>query len=208
MCIRDRLCVDGEWQLIEFDDTVPLLSKTQLAYAQIENHKIWVPLVEKAFATVYGSYKKIVAVSPSEAMNFLTGAPCISFTVEDLSKPDPEKMWEFILSYKEKGFFLTASYHDPTQNDPSIKKKHKSNRRRAVNKDINHSYTLLSAKVDSKGRRLVTIRNPWAKNEMRGYLGHDSLEADVREDMVASLWDNVIIAVSYTHLTLPTIYSV
>eukprot|EP01017_Pseudomicrothorax_dubius_P041857 TRINITY_DN6757_c0_g1_i1.p1 TRINITY_DN6757_c0_g1~~TRINITY_DN6757_c0_g1_i1.p1 ORF type:complete len:348 (-),score=64.50 TRINITY_DN6757_c0_g1_i1:60-1016(-) len=196
------LCVDGEWQLVEFDDMLPLLSNRQLAYAQIENHKIWVPLVEKAFATIFGSYRTIVAGSPSEAMNILTGAPCVSFTVEDILKPDPENMWEFILSYKEKGFFLTVSYHDPTQEDPSIGEEHKSNRRSVDNAVINHSYTLLSAKVDSKGRRLVTIRNPWAKNEMSGALDHDSLEVDVRKDMVASVKDegSIVIDLSLIHI--------
>lgn len=66
--------IDGQWQYITTDDKFPV-SGGALLGARPHGNEIWVMLVEKCWAKVFGSYQKISGGFSDEAFNFLTGAP-------------------------------------------------------------------------------------------------------------------------------------
>lgn len=54
-----KLFIDGVWDLIICDAEFPINYKKKLVYAQPSKHEIWVLLIEKAWAKVFGSYVNI-----------------------------------------------------------------------------------------------------------------------------------------------------
>lgn len=54
------LCIDGLWRLVELDGYLPCWTGTnQIAFGSSNNGKLWVSLLEKAYAKCYGSYNNI-----------------------------------------------------------------------------------------------------------------------------------------------------
>lgn len=58
-----RLCKGHDWHYIIVDDRFPLSSNTKLpVFARCEDvTEIWVPLIEKAFAKLHGSYDSLIS---------------------------------------------------------------------------------------------------------------------------------------------------
>jgi len=75
-------------------DRGPIFSKSV-------GNEIWVLLLEKAYAKIYGSYDKIEAGLAGHALRDLTGAPFEYFVRNDENKADIEidRCWEFIYGY-------------------------------------------------------------------------------------------------------------
>ena len=83
-----RFIVDGIWRSITVDDHLPFLvgfvcpSRASNFFAQNgrpafgrsknPNELLWVPLIEKAYAKLYGSYRAIIGGNTSEALRDLT----------------------------------------------------------------------------------------------------------------------------------------
>lgn len=70
-----KLFIDGEWKIITTDDRFPCKGKYPV-YAKPHHNEIWVMLLEKCWAKVFGGYKAIEAGSSKEGFIALTGAPC------------------------------------------------------------------------------------------------------------------------------------
>ena len=79
-----KLTKNGVKKTVYVDDYLPVLQE-RLVFASSKGPELWVPLIEKAFAKVHGSYGRIVAGNAAEALRDLTGAP--SWT-HDLKKYD------------------------------------------------------------------------------------------------------------------------
>lgn len=71
-----RLAVAGEWKTTLVDDYLPCKQDGSCAYAWGRGRQLWVPLIEKAAAMVYGSWEALQAGSISEGLRLLTGCPC------------------------------------------------------------------------------------------------------------------------------------
>lgn len=57
-----KLFIDGEWKIITTDDRFPCKGKYPV-YAKPHHSEIWVMLLEKCWAKVFGGYKAIEAGS-------------------------------------------------------------------------------------------------------------------------------------------------
>ena len=80
-------------------------------FSKSVGHEIWVLLLEKAYAKIYGSYDKIEAGLAGHALRDLTGAPFEYFVRSDENKEEIEidRCWEFIYGYIQKKYILAAS---------------------------------------------------------------------------------------------------
>jgi calpain-15 len=101
-----KLFIDGAWQTEILDACFPVNLFGHFIYAKPHNHAIWVLLLEKAWAKVYGSYDAIHAGYADEGMVALTGAPC-----ENLLS-DQDGTIDKLRIYLRKGYLISCSSSD------------------------------------------------------------------------------------------------
>ena len=74
------LCETGDWRLVIVDDYFPCSSKNSgPAFSRANGNELWVLLLEKAYAKVYGSYANIEAGFEKDALRDQTGSPGMDF---------------------------------------------------------------------------------------------------------------------------------
>jgi calpain-15 len=71
-----RLCHNGLWKTILIDDCFPCTQSRHLAFSQANRRQLYVPLIEKACAKLFGSYADLTGGHTQEGLQLLTGAPC------------------------------------------------------------------------------------------------------------------------------------
>lgn len=165
------LCLNGMWEEVIIDDQFPVQPYSlRPAFNSTKNDDIWVMLLEKAWAKVYGGYLNIDGGLAREALHDLTGAPCKSFFTSEVTH---DEHWARLIRAERKNYILTASSDDfnKTGND---------NRDTSTGLSPSHAYALLAVyeiEVNSQGlyqrarsssssnERLVKLRNPWGKGE-------------------------------------------
>lgn len=86
-----KMLYKGKWMTIDMDEYVPMLYNKP-AFSKCVGDSLWVVLLEKAWAKLYTSYKRIEAGYPEEAIHDLTGAPIRQITFKS-SSFDKEKEW-------------------------------------------------------------------------------------------------------------------
>lgn len=125
---------------------------------------MWVILLEKAYAKVYGSYWDIVGGDPVHALRDLTGAPFER--IENFSNLD--NVWTKLLKANSKNYILTCFTKSTSINEEQDK----------LGIVYGHAYSILDVEdiVDSRGKaaRVLQIRNPWGKFEWRGDFSDNS----------------------------------
>ena len=83
-----RLCKDGEWRLVLVDDRFPATLKpigpnkarVEFAFSKSQRQQLWVPLIEKAMAKLFGSVRArpgwLDGLSVSRSTSVLYGVCC------------------------------------------------------------------------------------------------------------------------------------
>ncbi|KAL0068058.1 hypothetical protein AAF712_004962 [Marasmius tenuissimus] len=120
----------------------------------------WVPLLEKAYAKLHGSYGSLGGGLASEAIEDLTGGVSTYLPTKDILNVD--RFWEEELLKVNTGDRLFGCIYNPLD------------RSRSGEDTINfnglfgsHAYSILRA-VEVKGKRFVILRNPWGESEWTG----------------------------------------
>lgn len=90
----------GKWKVIDLDEYLPFI-KNKPAFSRSVNQELWVILLEKAWAKLYGSYKHVEVGFPEEALHDLTGAPVKRIFLKHRNF-DPEETWKYLLKASEK----------------------------------------------------------------------------------------------------------
>jgi len=99
------LCVNGVWELVTVSDQIVCLNELSgPAFSKANGNELWVLLLEKAYAKVYGSFSKIVNGMSGKAINDLTGAP-----YETLDLTTKDKALEYLCYGKKNNFLMTCS---------------------------------------------------------------------------------------------------
>ncbi|VDM98268.1 unnamed protein product [Thelazia callipaeda] len=154
-----RLCINGHWQVVLVDDFFPCYPQTHgLAFAVGRRNQLWVSLIEKALAKIFGCYAKLPAGRTLEGLAILTGAPCIVIDLE--SSADYDLVWARLLSMREAGFIMGCSCGGGKRHVDEAEF-------RSVGLQIRHAYSLLDVK-EYKNQRLVRLRNPWGSFTWNG----------------------------------------
>ena len=84
-----KMLYRGKWRVVDVDDWIPFYGN-QPAFCNSRQKQLWVILLEKAWAKVYGSYKVTEGGFPEEVLHDLTGAPVLTIL---LPRPNSSLDW-------------------------------------------------------------------------------------------------------------------
>ncbi|KAK0488665.1 hypothetical protein IW261DRAFT_1639013 [Armillaria novae-zelandiae] len=119
----------------------------------------WVPLIEKAYAKLHGSYGALCGGWACEAVEDLTGGVTCFIPTNDILDPDLFWTEELLKANHDRLFGVSFNDLDSSRSgDNSIK---------VSGLMGGHAYSVLRA-VECKGRRFVVVRNPWGQSEWTG----------------------------------------
>ena len=165
-CYAVRICDMGEWKEVILDDFFPCYADDKnLSFAKGNGGELWVILIEKAWAKLYGSFAKIEAGLTREALHDLTGAPTRYFALENMNDQQKDKLWTEIIQGDKMDFVMTCGSYG--SNDSECKD----------GIFFGHAYSLISAhEVTTKQgkEKLLRIRNPHSKGEWTGAWSDES----------------------------------
>lgn len=200
------LCVGGMWHDIVIDDWIPCNPGTNTpAFNTTKTNELWVILLEKAWAKIYGGYLNIAAGLTREALRDLTGASCVTL----FTNGDKEELWAKIFDADHKKYIMTAGSDDLNNGSDTFIEK--------IGIAGSHAYSLLGAfeleydrgnyklvidpaKVKNKTiERIVKLRNPWGTGEWSGDWGDLSpLWTDaLKKDLCFTVEDDGTFFMSY-----------
>lgn len=188
-----RLSWNGRWRNLPVSHTFPCYHWGPLAFSSVEGGKaLWVPLLEKAWAKLHGSYQAIVAGSPAEALRALSGAPCKHLSLEDARQDrcdtkllTPSRVLDADSYAKGTGSLAKSKAGDTSeavwkQLTDAVKKGYpvcascggageEEHEDHATGLIRGHAYTVLEARLlDGSATPSVRLRNPWGRGRWRG----------------------------------------
>ena len=169
-CYAVQVYINGEKQTVVVDDYFPYdTNQEQWAFSRPSKedgaNEIWVLVLEKVWAKIFGSYQRIESGTAGEAMYPLTGCPHQFFIHSNMKSQD--KLWDNILYSDQQKFPMCTAVASQTDDDLT------NANVKSVGLVDAHAYSLIGAKLitlDDKGNteRLVQVRNPWGKKEWQG----------------------------------------
>ncbi|KAM9728566.1 calpain-1 catalytic subunit-like [Menidia menidia] len=168
----------GKWVDVVIDDYLPTLNN-QLLFAKSKcGNEFWVPLLEKAYAKVCGSYADMNAGLPSDACKDFSGGVTMIYNLgetNDQYPGDDEDLWLSLKRATECKSMIccgTASREGKLVNTIAH-----------TGLVDAHAYTVTGVtevELDGAKVKLVRIMNPWGAQEWNGNWSDDS-----------DLWDRV-----------------
>ena len=128
-----------------------------LRYAQLgPDYSLWMPILEKAAAKLYGNYEVMVGGWMGPAIQMLTGAPYFDFSNYNMGV---DELWNFIDNQLKRGFMVTCASHTGSGYDTDTNHIGVPNR---------HAFTVNGTVELSNGEKLIQIRNPWGSEKYSG----------------------------------------
>lgn len=165
--ITVQLWMNGCWGDVTIDDCLPVTpeeGKVKLIYSKCaDGTQFWVPLLEKAFAKVYGSYKSLNSGQISEGYMMLHGGYTWKEAIPESAKDNNDRIGSLIQKISlllENGnsgmttdsfVFLSKCSEIITQDSRSLDRNYGSL----------HCYCIKS--LDKIGKPKITLWNPWRK---------------------------------------------
>lgn len=176
-----RFFKNFKWRYVIIDERIPvhLASKLPVFASCVKQEELWVPLIEKAYAKLFGCYETLVSGFIDDGVVDMTGFVCEKKTLSDkdgMFTEDPDKFWEFMHESKENGSLMGCSVAGGGVESKVIID--------GVNCGVlsGHAYALNDI-IELKGKegkrnihRLLRIRNPWGRGEWNGKWSDESEE--------------------------------
>ncbi|XP_069705576.1 calpain-1 catalytic subunit-like isoform X2 [Periplaneta americana] len=171
---RFRFWHFGEWKDVLIDDRLPTY-RGRLIYTHCTNPtEFWAPLLEKAYAKLYGCYESLQAGFTTRALQDLTGGIVQSF---GLSNQDRYLTFQVLNSAVPRSSLLIASIN------PEKDSKRQLRLRNGLITQHAYSVTGLARVRGPLGETpLVRLRNPWGRGEWTGPWSERSWEWDGLSD--------------------------
>lgn len=112
-----RILHNGVLQEVLIDDYFPVNSSGKVGFAQPSAEKeVWVMILEKCWAKLYGSYADIIGGLPDEVLHAFSTAPVFYRSI-GTTKEKQDTLWNEIFDNFGKGALLCCGTKG---NDPSI----------------------------------------------------------------------------------------
>lgn len=215
-----RICVYGTWEVVFLDDwfAVDPFTGYTSAFSCTTNNQIWLMLLLKAWAKIFGGYLNISGGTCLEALTDLTGSPCSHLEVSSANETDSQQNWQSLVEASQNKFPVCASARkfatvDKDQKDPEsgIITDHcyaVLGAFEVVWDEISQQYCLTQdpQKPGSGSQRILKLRNPWGesgfridwfeknKTQLNAELKHQMLKTDAASHKPAS-----VLFVEYNH---------
>ena len=156
-----NLYLNGIWKMVLIDDYFPARNTSfkKFAFGYSSTKELWVPLLEKAWAKVNGSYAKVSAGGlTNEVFDVVTEAFSDYVLIKNKNKT---QLWKEIIEGEKKNYVMTAG---TTKNLDGF-------RLQNIGLTPGHAYTVLQAlEIDTGSgvEKVVKLRNPWGNFEYSG----------------------------------------
>ncbi|CAF2630577.1 unnamed protein product [Rotaria sp. Silwood2] len=155
-----RICHNGLWKTIIVDDFFPCTKHNHLVFTQAKRRQLYVPLIEKACAKLFGSYAALQGGDMREGLQLLTGVPC-EYIDLDSSKDtfDSNSIWTKLLtSCAAKLLIGTSSGGNGVSSEEYAH----------VRIHKNHAFSILCAnEFGGAKNRFVLVRDPHSHSDYR-----------------------------------------
>ena len=216
-----RFFKNFKWRYVLVDNRLPcnkIYNDNQtptLLYGQCRaRNEFWVPLIEKAYAKLHGSYRSLVSGFIDDGLVDLTGLTSKKVVIENeklKTKQKADELWDILLNNSTLNFtkdtkqrttegkIISAKYftRNKTMMGCSVESKGNTvemevvlhNRHTGVL--AGHAYSILDVFEIPKPRgkkrkisRLLRIRNPWGRKEWNGKWSDDSVETKQNKERI------------------------
>lgn len=138
--------------------------------------EIWVLLLEKVWAKLFGSYQRIEAGTTGEALAPLTGCPTQYFIHDNIKQH--ENFWKSLMQCDERKMVMCTAVASMAGEKNVLD----SGDMKRVGLVDAHAYSLLGVcevkLKDGSIAKLCHVRNPWGKKEWNGAWSDNSKEWD------------------------------
>jgi len=151
----------GEWVDVVIDDLVPTI-QGQLCFAKSsDDNELWISLLEKAYAKMYGCYHALIGGLPSDALEDLTGGLAVTYY---LGNETPKHLKRTLSKALRNETLVCAGIEGQSEGDNIYLKK-------STGLISGHAYSVLKfaqvKRTDGKIDHLLKVRNPWGQGEWK-----------------------------------------
>ncbi|XP_026169223.1 calpain-10 [Mastacembelus armatus] len=155
----------GYWTQVIIDDRLPCINST-LCFSRCHSPTaFWVPLLEKAYAKLHGSYERLWAGQVSEALVDLTGGLAEHWSLGDFGSEEEQKPEQESDMVGRRRLDLNLLY--PVKHDCTLSCSTHSRTGGPTELGQYHALTVMEwldvRKVSGSRVRLLRIRNPWGR---------------------------------------------
>ena len=148
-----KLCVNGEWVTVIIDDLIPCFPKSYPMVSRCKSNNIWILILEKALAKIYGCYYNLTALNIFDFFNVLTGCPTYFFSINDaLNNGSEDDLFNNLFNYTCKKKYINVAVSK--ERDQS--KKEEDN----LLTIVNFGYYILNLKK-IKNDMFIILRKVW-----------------------------------------------
>jgi len=163
------LYAGGIWRQQVIDDYYVADEETgNFGFGSGRNGKLYISMLEKAYAKAFGSYEAINGGMGEDAIRDLTGAPYEKYSAE--LRKDPKTLWSLLEQFDRKGFLMVSGITKKKGQISNIEGRSEVKLESGL--FAGHEYSLIGVATvtgsDGKPHRLVQIRNPWGQGEWQG----------------------------------------
>ncbi|XP_044291240.1 calpain-12-like [Varanus komodoensis] len=155
----------GQWVDVVVNDRLPTLDGKLLFVHSAQENEFWMPLLEKAYAKLNGSYAAIWGGFLTESFVDLTGGIVEKL---NLKEAQPGLFKNIRMAYKRGSLMGGTILHKTEEQNKKLQ---------AKGLIVNHVYTITDLHkilLKDKKVKLLQLRNPWGKMDWKGPWGYGS----------------------------------
>lgn len=193
-----RFFKNYKWRYVIIDDRLPCRGSPEqgyeLAFAKCRTqNEFWVPLIEKAYAKIHGSYEAIELGDVDEALYDLTGF--VNEKVEVVKKNQfnqaelgsPDDFWEDMKRSAREATLMGCSIREESETNTIVE--HEDVDGLPTGLIVGHAYAILDifemkSKNKTKPHRLLRLLNPWGDKEWTGKWSDNTEELQEMKGMI------------------------
>ncbi|XP_061596717.1 calpain-1 catalytic subunit-like [Cololabis saira] len=152
----------GKWVDVVIDDYLPTYNKRLLSVYSKSGNEFWVPLLEKAFAKVCGSYADMNAGLPADACKDFSGGVNMTYDLGEFRYANEDLWLALTRAAGCRSMICCGTASEEGRNVNTISQ---------TGLVDGHAYSVTKvAEVEHYGSkvRLVRLMNPWGKQEWKG----------------------------------------